>query len=174
MAETWKRTFSATPSRRKKRLSQHTVFSLVRGFPALWQTWFMDKLGICAGNPWQNVEPPKTDKLEVKLIDEETLTHFFDWLDRRYFGWVLPRLFLEIKAVTGCCLMDLCCVQSSQLRDGRLHFRADQTKGRKARSVKCAPGAGPVTFTLLVMPGSVFDASNPSFVLASVQSQSRR
>jgi integrase len=47
----------------------------------------------------------------------------------------LPQLFLETKAVTGCRLMDLCAVESSQLRDGRLHFRPDQTKGRKARSV---------------------------------------
>lgn len=35
--------------------------------------------------------------------------------------------------------MDLCAIESTQLRDGRLHFRADQTKGRKARSVPLPP-----------------------------------
>jgi integrase len=100
----------------------------------------MDKLGICTGNPWQDVEPPKTDKVEVKVIDDDTLTHFLAWLDERFHGWPLPRLFLETKAVTGCRLMDLCGIESSQLRDGRLHFRAEQTKGRKARSVRLPPG----------------------------------
>ncbi len=135
MAETWRTEFSTTNTRRKKLPSQHTVFSMVRGFSALWQNWFVDKLGICPGNPWQRVEPPKTDKIEVKVIDDDTLTHFLGWLDERFGEWQLPRLFLEAKAVTGCRLKDLCSVESSQLRDGRLHFRADQTKGRKARSV---------------------------------------
>jgi integrase len=135
MAEAWKKTFSITPTRRKKLPSQHTVFSLVRGFSALWQSWFVEKLGICPGNPWAQVEPPKTDKIEVKVIEDDTLAHFLEWIDTRFSGWELPRLFLETKAVTGCRLADLCGIESSQLRDGRLHFRPDQTKGRKARSV---------------------------------------
>jgi integrase len=139
MAESWKKTFSSTPTRRKKLPSQHTVFSVVRGYSALWQTWFIDKLGICPGNPWQEVEPPKTDKVEVKVIEDDTLTHFLDWLDARFSGWELPRLFLETKAVTGCRLMDLCGLESAQLKDGRLHFKPEQTKGRKARSVMLPP-----------------------------------
>ena len=137
MAETWKKTFASRPTRRKKLPSQHTVFSLVRGFSALWQNWFVQELGICPGNPWQDVEPPKTDKVEVKIIEDDTLTHFLGWLDTRFSGWQLPRLFIETKAVTGCRLMDLAGVESSQLRDGRLHFRPDQTKGRKAPRCCC-------------------------------------
>lgn len=135
MAQAWKKEFASTPTRRKKLPSQHTVFSLVRGYSALWQSWFIDRLGICPGNPWERVEPPKTDKIEVKVIGDDTLTHFLGWLDERFHGWELPRLFLETKSVTGCRLMDLCGVESSQLRDGRLHFRPEQTKGRKARSI---------------------------------------
>jgi len=135
MAEAWKRTFSRTLTRRKQLPSQHTVFSLVNGFSALWQNWFVDELGICEANPWKDVEPPKTDEVEVKVIKEDTLTDFLGWLRKRYFGWELPMLFIETKAVTGCRLMDLCSLESSQLRDGRLIFRPEQTKGRKARSV---------------------------------------
>jgi integrase len=136
MAESWKKTFSSTPTRRKMLPSQHTVFSLVRGFSALWQNWFVDKLGVCPGNPWADVEPPKTDKIEVKVIDDDTLTHFLGWLETRFSGWELPRLFLETKAVTGCRLADLCGVESAQLKDARLTFRADQRKGRKAMSLQ--------------------------------------
>jgi integrase len=139
MAEAWKKAFSSTPTRRKELPSQHTVFSLVRGYSALWQSWFVDKLGICPGNPWQSVEPPKTDKIEVKVIEDDTLTHFLGWLDQRFSGWQLPRLFLETKAVTGCRLADLCGIESAQLRDGRLHFKPEQTKGRKARNILLPP-----------------------------------
>jgi hypothetical protein len=105
MADTWKKQFASTLTRRKKLPSPHSVFSLVRGFSALWQSWFVDKLGICPGNPWADVEPPKTDKIEVKVIDD-TLTHFLNWIDERFSGWELPRLFLETKAVTGCRLYE--------------------------------------------------------------------
>ena len=135
MAETWKKTFSSQPTRRKKLPSPHSVFSLVRGFNALWEKWFVDELSICPGNPWQDVTAPKTDKIDVRPIEDETLTHFLGWLGQRFEGWELPQLFIETKAVSGCRLMDLCGVESSQLQGGRLHFRAEQTKGRKARSV---------------------------------------
>ena len=135
MAETWKKSFSATKTRRGKLPSPHTVFSLVRGFQSLWQAWFVEELGICPGNPWEDVAPPKTDRVEVRLIDDDTLSDFLGWIDKKYSGWELPRLFIDTKAVTGCRLMDLCGIESSQLRDGRLHFRPEQTKGRKARSV---------------------------------------
>src|SRR5205823_6599527 len=101
MAETWKKEFSTTPTRRKKLPSQHTVFSLVRGYSTLWQSWFIDKLGICPGNPWQRVEPPKTDKIEVKVIEDDTLTHFLGCLDERSSAWYLPLLFIDTPALTG-------------------------------------------------------------------------
>jgi len=135
MAEQWKRKFSSVLTRRKKLPSQHTVFSLINGFSALWQTWFVEELEVCTSNPWQKVEPPKTDKVEVKIIEDDTLTHFIGWLRERFSGWELPLLFIETKAMTGCRLMDLASLESSQLRDGRIQFRPDQTKGRKARSM---------------------------------------
>jgi integrase len=135
MAEGWKKAFSAKATRRKKLPSPHTVVSLIKGFHSLWETWFVEELGICPDNPWKDVALPKTDKAEVRVIGDDTLEHFLGWLDERFSGWELPRLFIETKAVTGGRLMDLCGVESSQLRDGRLHFRAEQTEGRKARSL---------------------------------------
>jgi hypothetical protein len=76
MAESWKRTFSSMLTRRKKFPSPYSVFSLVRGFNSLWQTWFVDELSICLANPWQDVAPPKTDRIDVRPIEDETLTHF--------------------------------------------------------------------------------------------------
>ncbi len=53
----------------------------------------------------------------------------------RLGDWPFARLFLATKACTGCRLMDLCAIKSVQLRDGRLVFPADLTKGRKERAV---------------------------------------
>jgi integrase len=139
MADSWKKRFATTPTRLGELPSAHTLFNLIRGFRSLWQAWFIEELGVCAENPWAEVSQPKTDKLEVRSIDDETLTRFLAWIEKKYSGWELPRLFLETKAMTGCRLMDICVLESSQLRDGRLHFQADQTKGRKGRSVPLPP-----------------------------------
>jgi site-specific recombinase XerC len=75
MAEGWKRAFVTTETRRGKLPSPHSVYSLVRGFRSLW-SWFLDELGVCDDNPWESVEPPKTDKIDVKVIEDDALTHF--------------------------------------------------------------------------------------------------
>src|SRR5205807_8989582 len=86
MADNWKKTFSTTETRRKKLPSPHTVFSLIRGFRSLWETWFVEQLGICAENPWADVTPPKTDKPEVNVIDDKTFADFLSWIDKKYSG----------------------------------------------------------------------------------------
>jgi integrase len=125
----------STPSRRKKPPSARYVAGVLSGLSALWQKWFMDDLKILAGNPWQDVEPPKADKLPVKYASDELIEQFYAWLADRFGPWPFPKLFLSTKAYTGCRLMDLCSLKSAQLRGGRLVFPADLTKGRKERSV---------------------------------------
>ncbi len=125
----------STPGRRKKLPSAHYVAGVLGGLSALWQKWFMDDLKIMAGNPWQDVEPPRADKLPVRYASDELIERFYEWLGKRFGEWVFPKLFLSTKAYTGCRLMDLCSLKSGQLRGGRLVFPADLTKGRKERAV---------------------------------------
>jgi integrase len=124
-----------TPGRRKKLPSAHYVTGLLGGLSALWQKWFMDELKIVAGNPWQDVTPPKADRLPVKFATDEQIGQFYEWIAGRFGDWPFPRLFLSAKAYTGCRLMDLCGLKSAQLRAGRLVFPAGLTKGRKERAV---------------------------------------
>ena len=119
----------------RKARSAHYVAGLINGLSALWRKWLIEDLKLAMTNPWEKVEPPKTDKLPVKTISDEQIEHFFAWLDTRYAGWQLPVIFLRTKAHTGCRLMDLCSLRSEQLRDGRLIFPPDLTKGRKERRV---------------------------------------
>lgn len=128
-------TLMTTPGRRGNHPSAHYVESLLGGLDALWQKWLVDDLKLVAENPWRGVEPPKADKLPVKIATDEMIQHFYCWAQERYGDWPFPHLFLSAKGYTGCRLMDLCSLGSGQLREGRLIFPAGLTKGRKERAV---------------------------------------
>jgi integrase len=139
MAEAWKKKLATTPGRGKKPRSAHYVNSMLGGLSALWQKWFVDSMGICQGNPWQDVDQIKADKLQVEYATDEQIDHLYGWIAERFGDWPFPKLFLSAKAFTGCRLMDLCSLKSAQLRGGRLTFPARLTKGRKARVVPLPP-----------------------------------
>jgi len=101
----------------------------------LWKKWFIDDLKIVKDNPWRTVAPPKADKLPVKYATDEMIAHFYQWIAERFGDWLFPKLFLAVKAHTGCRLMDLCSLKSAQLQPERLVFPANLTKGRKERAV---------------------------------------
>lgn len=134
-AAEWRDTIMKTPGRRKRPPSPHYVAGLIGGLTALWQKWFIDELKIVKENPWKNVAPPKADKLPVKFATDEQIDHFYKWIAERFGEWPFPKLFLAVKAHTGCRLMDLCSLKSTQLQAGRLVFPASVTKGRKERAV---------------------------------------
>jgi hypothetical protein len=79
--------------------------------------------------PWE----PARAKLEEDVGD------FFAWVEKRFPGWPMPRLFFSVKAVTDCRLEDVCSLRSDQLQDGRLVFGADQTKNRSERYARLPP-----------------------------------
>lgn len=134
-AAEWRDTMMTTPGRRKRLPSAHYVAGLIGGLTALWQKWFIDDLKIVTENPWRNVAPPKADKLPVKYATDEMIAHFYKWIAERFGEWPFPKLFLAVKAHTGCRLMDLCSLRSVQLQPERLVFPANVTKGRKDRAV---------------------------------------
>jgi len=134
-AARWRDWMMSTLGRRKKLPSAHYVAGILGGLSGLWNKWLMDDLKIVPGNPWQDVAPPKADKLAVKYATNEQIEAFHAWIAERFGEWQFPKLFLAIKAYTGCRLMDLCSLKSAQLCGGRLIFPADLTKGRKERAV---------------------------------------
>lgn len=117
----------ATDEARKKK----SLDSRIRTLKAVFG-WFV-KLRLCAFNPFEKVEQPELDRHEVKYVKEADIAAFFEWLEKRYPGWAMPRLFFSAKAVTGCRLEDICGLESKQLRDGRIVFTADTTKNRSER-----------------------------------------
>lgn len=122
--------------RQQKKLSPRTVVGNICNLAIIWGKWFRDELHILDSNPWDAVELPKLDKPTPRFIEPEEEQAFRAWLLKRWDGWRLPVLFLEVKGLIGCRVLELCAVKSGDFRDGRLTFEAVTTKGRKTRKAK--------------------------------------
>ena len=134
MATAWRDHMMTTPKKNGKSRSPHYVKNSINGLSAIWNKWFLQELKIVPGDPWKDVEVI-ADKLPVRSATDEQASDFLAWLDERFSGWPVPRLFLELKSHSGCRLYDICSLLSSQLQDGRIVFPADTAKGRKERKV---------------------------------------
>lgn len=128
-------TFTRTkkPGAKAYKRSPRTLHARVRKLRAMWGKYLVKRLRVAEDNPWDAVELPKLDALPIRTLTADQVTAFFDWLRNRWHGWELPTLFFETKAVTGCRMGDLCGVRSKDLRDGKLYFTAETTKGRRQR-----------------------------------------
>jgi integrase len=115
-------------------------------------SWFKS-LRLVDANPFEKVTGPELDRHEVKYVKPGDVSEFFDWLDGRWPGWEMPKLFFTVKALTGCRLDDLCNLRAGQLQDGRLVFAADQTKNRSERY---APLSGDVYAALTAYAGGTW------------------
>jgi integrase len=142
MAGDFKTKYARTPFVRKKKLKEgeqapaygrktKSLDSRIRTLKAVFG-WFVS-LQLLDANPFEKIEQPELDRHEVKYVRQGDVDGFFEWLEQRYPGWPMPRLFFTVKALTACRLADICHLQSSQLQEGRLVFTAETTKNRSER-----------------------------------------
>jgi len=114
-------------------LAPRTVRGNIENLRIVYGCWFRGKLKIADENPFQDVTVPKEDEKPARIIEPEEQKALFDWLDARW-DWRLPILLLEVKAAIGCRIGELCSARTDALKDGRLTFVAETTKGRQERS----------------------------------------
>ena len=114
--------------------SPNTVRAALRKLSSLWSK-HLRELGYVVSNPWERVAPPPALRRKPNVPGDELVAEFFAYLDRRFNGWELPRLLFMVKALTASRTADLCGLKSDQLRGGRLHYRAEDVKGRADRSI---------------------------------------
>jgi integrase len=86
-------------------------------------------------NPFREVSYPSLPKKLPSIPSEESVQTFFAWLQTRYPGWTLIRLYCEVKALSGCRTWDLCSVKSGQLRGGNLFSTAETDKTNRERLI---------------------------------------
>lgn len=118
--------------------SSKTVENMVRRMSALWEKM---KPKYVATNPWHLVKRPTVPKTLPSVPSEDDVTAFFAWLETRHPGWVLPRLFVLVKAVSGCRLNDLCQLRSRQFdpKARTIHILPDQDKAHRERLIPLPP-----------------------------------
>jgi integrase len=119
---------AATPPRRAKSLD-----SRVRTLKAVFG--WLKEMKLVDENAFEKVSAPTLDRREVKYVRQADVGAFFEWLEERFPGWGMPRLFFSVKALSGCRLQDVCGLRSHQLQDRRIVFEADLTKNRSERYV---------------------------------------
>lgn len=124
--------------RLEKGRKPRTVENDINNLSIVYGHWFRDTLKIIDSNPFADVESPRYDKAPARYIAEDEEQALFKWLTERW-QWRLPLLFLEIKAAIGCRIGELSSALSLNLREGRLYFPADATKGREERACLLPP-----------------------------------
>jgi integrase len=120
----------------EKQLSPRTVAGNIDNLSIVFGCWFRDTLKIIKGNPFDTVKPPKVEKKPPRVITAEEQKALADWLAARWKGWRLPILFLEVKAAIGCRIAELASAATAGLKDGRIMFASETTKGRKQRACR--------------------------------------
>ncbi len=111
-----------------------TVQGNLENLGIVYKRWLVEECGLLTENPFEGVSPPKSDKEKRRLVTDDEAKDFLDWLERRWRGWRLPRLFLEVKALIGCRITELAAARSAGLKDSRITFIAQTSKGRKERA----------------------------------------
>src|SRR5207249_3953004 len=96
-------------------------------------------LGLVTDNPWTNVKRPRLPKRKPVIPTEDAVSTLFGWIDQRFPGWELARLFVELKSISGCRLNDLCQFRSEQLKGDNLTITPDQDKTHRERTIPLPP-----------------------------------
>lgn len=126
-------------TRTKAGKSPRTIAGNVTNLSIVFGRWFRDTCKIIDADPFAEIEPPKLDKPAVRIIATDEDKAFREWLAKRWPGWRLPLLFLDVKAAIGCRIGELAGLPTAGLQDGRLVFQAADTKGRKLRAPMLSP-----------------------------------
>ena len=116
-----------------------TLEARIRKLRVIWGRWFIKELEYLTDNPWGAVALPKLEKLSPRYLKADEITAFFNWMSARWQGWRLPILFFTVKSFLGNRILELCCLRSEQLQEGRIVFPADEVKGRKERKALLPP-----------------------------------
>ena len=101
--------------------------------------WWCKRCKVLSENPFEDVTPPKYDKAPPRIVRADEKKGLMDWLGKRWSGWRLPVLFLEVKATIGCRIGELCQAGSDSLQGGKIYFLCETTKGRRQRACRLPP-----------------------------------
>lgn len=121
---------------RSKKVKPTTVAGNINKLTVVWSKWFIKKCKIVTSNPFAEVDQPRLDKREKRVLDSGEMALLLDWMQERWNGWRLPVLFLEVTAAIGCRVREIAFLKPQQLEKGRVVLVSEGCKGRKTRRSK--------------------------------------
>ena len=122
--------------RRKQKVRPTTIAENINGLRFLWKKWLIKSCKLLTTNPWVDVDKPKLDKRKPAVVSVVQKQAFETWLGKKYPDGRLPFLVLDLKSYLGCRLFELAALTPDQLKEGRVCFRADVSKGRRSRECR--------------------------------------
>ena len=140
----------------EKQLSPRTVEGNIGNLSIVFGHWFRDTLKII-----------KTTRLPTWSRQSTTRSHPGHYgrgkqgvlrLDAGDWDWRLPLLFLEVKAAIGCRIGELTSAVTAGLKDGRIRFVSETTKGRKSGPAGCRRPCSPSCKPLPAPPTCLSDS----------------
>ncbi|VTR94098.1 integrase : : Phage_integrase [Gemmata massiliana] len=131
LAGTFKRSKASDAKEYKRKPT--TLNFYLRQLSAVWNQFI--EIGYAKENPWKVVRKAETDKVRKAVPTEEVTAHFFAWIKERYPEWRALHAFVELKALAGCRLKDICVLNSNQVKANRVTWTPEQVKQRDGRSV---------------------------------------
>jgi integrase len=142
IAKQFRRLYASTGFKRSKKddakeypRAAKTVENSIRRMSGLWS--HLKDMGYAKENPWEDIPRPQVPKKSPVIPTDDEVADFFKWLEVKFPGWELPRLFVEVKALSGCRLNDLCQVLSDQLdaKAMTLTIRPEHDKTHRERVI---------------------------------------
>ncbi len=142
VAKRFRRLYASTAFKRSKKegakeypRAAKTVENALRRMSGLWS--HLKDMGFAKENPWADIPRPPVPKKAPVIPTEDDVANFFKWLEGKFPGWELPPLFVEVKALSGCRLNDLCQVRSNQFdaKAMTLTIRPEQDKTNRERVI---------------------------------------
>jgi len=124
--------------RLKLKIEPITVGEDLDTLSSIWKKWFIGQCKLPLTNYWSRevIERPTVDKKDARRLLQQEKIDFLGWLNKRWEGWRLPVLCLQVKALTGCRLMQLCSLRKEDLQEGRIVFPAEGTGNKKRKDRK--------------------------------------
>ena len=144
-----------------------TIRNDLHNLSILYAHWWRDVCRILTIDPFADITAPKEDKKPPRIVEAEEKKAFFTWLQKRWPGWRLPLLFLEVQAAIGCRIGELSRATRDSLRENRITFTSDSTKGRRQRSCSLSPALF-TELQALAGPTYVFERFTQELHLARV------
>jgi integrase len=94
--------------------------------------WLGRECGLLISNPFANVNPPKCDDPDVRIVSAAESKALFDWLGNRWNNWRLPLVYLEVATLLGWRATEVASIREEDLLpDGYVRVAAENCKTRR-------------------------------------------